>query len=134
MNNQSTQTYTRLKFEDNLSIIFIILNLLNIRANAIIENAILTNNISQVSKALKIYRFIIVISILLYIYFVKRNYKFYIESRKKVNYDNTLEKIRLEGSLLILVGTLLLGYTIFKEREPEGEGWSCVNIIIYYKI
>lgn len=121
MNNQSTQTYTRLKFEDNLSIIFIILNLLNIRANAIIENAILTNNISQVSKALKIYRFIIVISILLYIYFVKRNYKFYIESRKKVNYDNTLEKIRLEGSLLILVGTLLLGYTIFKEREPEGE-------------
>lgn len=121
MDNQSTQTYTRLKFEDNLSIIFIILNLLNIRANAIIENAILTNNISQVSKALKIYRFIIVISILLYIYFVKRNYKFYIESRKKVNYDNTLEKIRLEGSLLILVGTLLLGYTIFKEREPEGE-------------
>lgn len=121
MNNQSTQTYTRLKFEDNLSIIFIILNLLNIRANAIIENAILTNNISQVSKALKIYRFIIVISILLYIYFVKRNYKFYIESRKKVNYDNTLEKIRLEDSLLILVGTLLLGYTIFKEREPEGE-------------
>lgn len=121
MNNQSTQTYTRLKFEDNLSIIFIILNLLNIRANAIIENAILTNNISQVSKALKIYRFIIVIFILLYIYFVKRNYKFYIESRKKVNYDNTLEKIRLEGSLLILVGTLLLGYTIFKEREPEGE-------------
>lgn len=121
MNNQSTQTYTRLKFEDNLSIIFIILNLLNIRANAIIENAILTNNISQVSKALKIYRFIIVISILLYIYFVKRNYKFYIESRKKVNYDNTLEKIRLEGSLLILVGTLLLDYTIFKEREPEGE-------------
>ena len=121
MNNQSTQTYTRLKFEDNLSIIFIILNLLNIRANAIIENAILTNNISQVSKALKIYRFIIVISILLYIYFVKRNYKFYIESRKKVNYDNTLEKIRLEGSLLILVGTLVLGYTIFKEREPEGE-------------
>lgn len=121
MNNQSTQTYTRLKFEDNLSIIFIILNLLNIRANAIIENAILTNNISQVSKALKIYRFIIVISILLYIYFVKRNYKFYIESRKKVNYDNTLEKIRLEGSLLILVGTLLLGYTIFTEREPEGE-------------
>lgn len=121
MNNQSIQTYTRLKFEDNLSIIFIILNLLNIRANAIIENAILTNNISQVSKALKIYRFIIVISILLYIYFVKRNYKFYIESRKKVNYDNTLEKIRLEGSLLILVGTLLLGYTIFKEREPEGE-------------
>ena len=121
MNNQSTQTYTRLKFEDNLSIIFIILNLLNIRANAIIENAILTNNISQGSKSLKIYRFIIVISILLYIYFVKRNYKFYIESRKKVNYDNTLEKIRLEGSLLILVGTLLLGYTIFKEREPEGE-------------
>ena len=121
MNNQSTQTYTRLKFEDNLSIIFIILNLLNIRANAIIENAILTNNISQVSKALKIYRFIIVISILLYIYYVKRNYKYYIESRKKVNYDNTLEKIRLEGSLLILVGTLLLGYTIFKEREPEGE-------------
>ena len=58
MNNQSTQTYTRLKFEDNLSIIFIILNLLNIRANAIIENAILTNNISQVSKALKIYRFL----------------------------------------------------------------------------
>lgn len=121
MNNQSTQTYTRLKFEDNLSIIFIILNLLNIRANAIIENAILTGDISQISNALKIYSLIIVISILLYIYFVKRNYEFYIESKQKVNYDNTLEKIRLTGSVFILVGTILLGYTIFKEKTPEGE-------------
>ena len=121
MNNQSTQTYTRLKFEDNLSIIFIILNLLNIRANAIIENAILIGDISQISNALKIYRLIIVISILLYIYFVKRNYEFYIESKQKVNYDNTLEKIRLTGSVFILVGTILLGYTIFKENTPEGE-------------
>ena len=121
MNNQSTQTYTRLKFEDNLSIIFIILNLLNIRANAIIENAILTGDISQISNALKIYRLIIVISILLYIYFVKRNYEFYIESKQKVNYDNTLEKIRLTGSVFILVGTIFLGYTIFKEKTPEGE-------------
>ena len=121
MNKQSTQTYTRLKFEDNLSIIFIILNLLNIRANAIIENAILTGDISQISNALKIYRLIIVISILLYIYFVKRNYEFYIESKQKVNYDNTLEKIRLTGSVFILVGTILLGYTIFKEKTPEGE-------------
>ena len=121
MNNQTTQTYTRLKFEDNLSIIFIILNLLNIRANAIIENAILTGDISQISNALKIYRLIIVISILLYIYFVKRNYEFYIESKQKVNYDNTLEKIRLTGSVFILVGTILLGYTIFKEKTPEGE-------------
>ena len=121
MNNQSTQTYTRLKFEDNLSIIFIILNLLNIRVNAIIENAILTGDISQISNALKIYRLIIVISILLYIYFVKRNYEFYIESKQKVNYDNTLEKIRLTGSVFILVGTILLGYTIFKEKTPEGE-------------
>ena len=121
MNNQSTQTYTRLKFEDNLSIIFIILNLLNITANAIIENAILTGDISQISNALKIYRLIIVISILLYIYFVKRNYEFYIESKQKVNYDNTLEKIRLTGSVFILVGTILLGYTIFKEKTPEGE-------------
>ena len=121
MNNQSTQTYTRLKFEDNLSIIFIILNLLNIRANAIIENAILTGDISQISNALKIYRLIIVISILLYIYFVKRNYEFYIESKQKLNYDNTLEKIRLTGSVFILVGTILLGYTIFKEKTPEGE-------------
>ena len=121
MNNQSTQTYTRLKFEDNLSIIFIILNLLNIRANAIIENAILPGDISQISNALKIYRLIIVISILLYIYFVKRNYEFYIESKQKVNYDNTLEKIRLTGSVFILVGTILLGYTIFKEKTPEGE-------------
>ncbi|CDC70980.1 unknown [Staphylococcus sp. CAG:324] len=121
MNNQSTQTYTRLKFEDNLSIIFIILNLLNIRANAIIENAILIGDISQISNALKIYRLIIVISILLYIYFVKRNYEFYIESKQKVNYDNTLEKIRLTGSVFILVGTILLGYTIFKEKTPEGE-------------
>ena len=57
----------------------------------------------------------------LYIYFVKRNYEFYIESKQKVNYDNTLEKIRLTGSIFILVGTILLGYTIFKEKTPEGE-------------
>ena len=79
MNNQSTQTYTRLKFEDNLSIIFIILNLLNIRANAIIENAILTGDISQISNALKIYRLIIVISILL----LKEIMSFILKANKK---------------------------------------------------
>lgn len=84
MNNQSTQTYTRLKFEDNLSIIFIILNLLNIRANAIIENAILTGDISQISNALKIYRLIIVISILLYIYILlKEIMSFILKANKK---------------------------------------------------
>lgn len=120
MNQNNQNDYTRLIFEDGLSIIFIILNILNIKANTILEEAILSGNSEHVATALKMYRFIIIINILAYIYFVLRNYSFY-KNALENNDDARLEEIRLIGSILILIGTILIAYTIFSEDIPIGD-------------
>ena len=43
MMNKNDENYQRLKFEDKLSLILIFLNLLNIKANQIIKEALVTN-------------------------------------------------------------------------------------------
>lgn len=120
MNQNNQNDYNRLLFEDGLSIIFIILNILNIKANTIIEEAILSGNSKNITTALKLYRFIIVINIFANSYFVLRNYSFY---QNAINKDDNakLEELRLIGSLLILIGTLIIAYTIFSEDIPIGD-------------
>ena len=120
MNNNNQNEYNRLLFEDNISIIFIILSLLNIKANNIIEDAIIANNYDNYNKAINIYKFNIIVSIIIYIYFIIRNYSFY-QRAKENNEDPTFEKIRVIGSALILIGTILLAYTLFASEGEQGE-------------
>lgn len=120
MNNNNQNEYSRLLFEDNISIIFIILSLLNIKANNIIEDALITNNYDNYNKAINIYKFNITVSIIIYIYFIIRNYSFYKRAIEN-NQDPTFEKIRVIGSALILIGTILLAYTLFANEDEQGE-------------
>lgn len=120
MNSNNQNEYKRLLFEDNISIIFIILSILNIKANNIVEDALITNNYENYNKAIKIYKFNIIVSILIYIYFVIRNYSFY-ERAIENNEDPSFEKIRIIGSVLILIGTILLAYTLFVNENEQGE-------------
>lgn len=120
MNSNNQNEYKRLLFEDNISIIFIILSILNIKANNIVEDALITNNYNNYNKAINIYKFNIIVSILIYIYFVIRNYSFY-ERAIENNKNPSFEKIRIIGSVLILIGTILLAYTLFVDENEQGE-------------
>lgn len=120
MNNFTTNEYNRLLFEDNISIIFIIVSLINIKANNIIEDAIITNDYNNYQKAITLYKINIIISILIYIYFIIRNMAFYNEAINN-NEDGYYEKIRVIGSILIFIGTLLLAYTLFSDPSEQGE-------------
>lgn len=120
MNNNNSNEYNRLLFEDNISIVFIIVSLINIKANNIIEDAILTNDYGKYQKALTLYKINIIITILVYIYFIIRNVYFYNQAIEN-NEDPTFEKIRVLGSVLILIGTLLLAYTLFNDENEQGE-------------
>lgn len=120
MNNNNPNEYNRLLFEDNISIVFIIVSLINIKANNIIEDAILTNDYGKYQKALTLYKINIIITILVYIYFIIRNVYFYNQAIEN-NEDPTFEKIRVLGSVLILIGTILLAYTLFNDENEQGE-------------
>lgn len=117
MNNNE---YQRLLFEDNISVIFIITSILNIIANKIVEKAILTKNYQDYNKALNLYKLNIIITIFIYIYFMIRN-NYFLEQALKNNEDGYFEKIRLIGSILIFIGTLMLAYTLFEDQNQEGE-------------
>ena len=120
MMNKNDENYQRLKFEDKLSLILIFLNLLNIKANQIIREALVTKNVKDVKKAISIYRFISVNSVIINLYFVKRNYRFYLD-KKKVNKEAFIEATRLLGSIFILSGSLLLSYSAFLDQNTTSD-------------
>ena len=120
MMNKNDENYQRLKFEDKLSLILIFLNLLNIKANQIIKETLVTKNVKDVKKAISIYRFISVNSVIINLYFVKRNYRFYLD-KKKVNKEAFIEATRLLGSIFILSGSLLLSYSAFLDQNTTSD-------------
>ena len=120
MMNKNDENYQRLKFEDKLSLILIFLNLLNIKANQIIKEALVTKNVKDVKKAISIYRFISVNSVIINLYFVKRNYRFYLD-KKKVNKEAFIEATRLLGSIFILSGSFLLSYSAFLDQNTTSD-------------
>jgi heme/copper-type cytochrome/quinol oxidase subunit 2 len=120
MNNDNFNEYNRLLFEDNISIIFIIVSLINIKANNIVEDAIITNNYEKYQRAITLYKINIIITILVYIYFIIRNVYFYNKALEN-NENPYFEKIRVIGSVLILIGTLMLAYTLFSDENEQGE-------------
>ena len=64
----------RLDFENIIWIIFIVLAILNISGDNLLKDFIVTNDKSEESYANKIFLFVLVISLFIYIYFFIRNY------------------------------------------------------------
>lgn len=118
MNNQSKNEYNRLSFENIIAIVFIVLNILNIKTNEQVKSSIVTGE--QLPKeTMSIFKLIITITVLAYIYYVIRNYGFYINSTTNANKsgDPRIQYIRLIGSIFILIGGILLMYTVYKDAE-----------------
>lgn len=96
------ETINRLNLEDWIFITFIVVSILNIYANSLLKKEVIENNKKYQEKADQIFLIVIIISIILYSYFFKRNYNVY-----KNTQDNKLI-IKVLGSLLILIGAVCL--------------------------
>lgn len=93
--------------EDYIWIIFICLSILSIVADSYQRNYIIYNSKFDGEVANKIYILILVVTILIYLYFFRRNYRAYINS-DFMNSD--IYEIKLFGSILFIVGGLCLLY------------------------
>ena len=94
----------KIEINNIINIIFILSSILSIYGNKLIKESIYYNDLSKKQQADKIFIKITFISILIYIYFLKENYNAY----KKKNENKY--KIRLLGSTLVLIGTILIFY------------------------
>ena len=118
MNNDEVWSeLKRLKFEDFLWVIFIVLAILNIAGDHNEINYIKTNENKYKNRSNDLFEFTIIVTIFIYIYFISRNYKFY----KKAAYENKkLCFIKLLGSSLLLAGAICLLYFQDKQKNFVG--------------
>ena len=112
MNNDVEEMVKRLSFENLIWIGFIITSALDIYGDEIIKKGLVTNDKNARKKANKLFLGISFFSILVYIYFLMRNYNDY-QKKKTDSYQ-----IRFIGSILILSGALCLTYFQMKNMDP----------------
>lgn len=104
MNSDINKAIRRLNFENIIWFIFIIIATLDIYGDELIKKDLIYNDKISKNKAHKLFLTITIISMLLYLYFLKRNYNDY----KK--YNNKSYQIRFMGSTFILIGTICFIY------------------------
>lgn len=111
MNSNNEELIKRLSFENLIWVSFIIISVLDIYGDELIKKNLRYNDKKALEKANKLFLGIAAFSILIYIYFLIRNYSDYKKYKNK-NYE-----IRLIGSTLILIGSLCLLYFQYKNTR-----------------
>lgn len=117
MDNDNDKIIKRLNFENLIWICFIIISALDIYGDELIKKSIKSNDKEARKKANKLFLGITSFSILIYIYFLTRNYN---DCKK---YKNDSYDVRLIGSIFILTGTICFLYfqltTIYQNDSPS---------------
>lgn len=117
--NDNASKVKELEFEKVLWWIVIFLSALNIYGDNLEQLFFKNNNIGAEKKAKKIFIFTITVSLIIYLYYVFRNYKYYSVSKFKRN-ETFLYLIRLIGSIFVVVGVIFILYYEVKEKTPVG--------------
>ncbi len=117
MNSNMINSLNRLKFEDFLLVLFIILSLLNIYGNQNEKEYLKTKNTTYKNNANNIFKFTILITIFIYSYFFIRNYHSY---RMAKEHEKHTFIIKLLGSSFLIAGAVCLLY--FQSRESSFSG------------
>lgn len=117
--NDNASKVKELEFEKVLWWIVIFLSALNIYGDNLEQLFFKNNNIGAEKKAKKIFIFTITVSLIIYLYYVYRNYKYYNVSKFKRN-ETFLYLIRLIGSIFVVVGVIFILYYEVKEKTPVG--------------
>lgn len=97
----------RLDFENILWVIFIGLGILNIVADNYQKEFICSKNKLLENTANKVFLFILVVSFIIYIYFLIRNINAY---ERASNEEKEIFSIKVFGSIFFIVGVLCLIY------------------------
>ena len=108
---------TRLNFEDYIWIIFIGLGILNIVGDKYLKDFLKMNNKSDEDFANKIFLFILIISLLIYIYFFIRNIIAYEKSNEE---EKEVFFIKVFGSSLFIGGIICLIYFQYNQTDFIG--------------
>lgn len=114
------QEIRRIRFEDLLSLLFIVTSLLNIYGDKLHIEYITTNNQEKERLARDIYKIVLIITILIYYYFISRNYSF-LKNAQCNNQNTKLPFIRLLGSVFLMVGVIMLFYVLV-ESDTLADG------------
>ena len=117
MNNDDINLIKRLNFENLIWICFIIISVLDIYGDELIKKSLTNKDTKCRKKANKLFLGITSFSILIYIYFLMRNYS---DCKK---YKTESYQVRLVGSILILTGTICFLYfqltTTYQNDSPS---------------
>lgn len=117
MSNTNDEIINRLSFENLIWICFIIISVLDIYGDELIKRSLINSDKDCRRKANKIFLGITLFSILIYSYFLMRNYN---DCKK---YNNESYQVRLIGSIFIITGTICFLYfqltTTYQDDSPS---------------
>ncbi len=115
--NDNNEIIKRLNFENLIWVCFIIISALDIYGDELIKKSLTSNDKKCRKTANKLFLGINLFSILIYIYFLMRNYS---DCQK---HKNESYQVRLIGSIFILTGTICFLYfqltTSFQNDSPS---------------
>ncbi len=107
--NEDLEAIRSINTEKILSIIFILIGVFNIYGDNLLIKSIMNGNENEEARASQIFLFGLIVSFILYIFIVSRNYRFYTE-KKASGEDATNELTRFYGSVLVLIGFGMIFY------------------------
>lgn len=120
-NSKKLKELRELKTQNFLFLLFAIISIMNINGDYYEEEYIRNNNLDCKNKANEIFKLTIKIAILIYIFYLVRNYEAYknvSEEKKKLYF------IKLYGSCLIIAGSICLLY--FQNNQTSFVGGPAV--------
>lgn len=113
-------TIEELELQKFFWIIFIINYILNIEGIDLQEKGFQEEDYSYISKSEKIFIFTLVVSLIINLYFLYQNYKSWKEVKGNLSEKERLYFIRLIGSVLIIIGSILNLYNQINNRDTIG--------------
>lgn len=105
--NETISEINRLNFEDIVWIIYATSTISNVYGNYYDKLYLKTNNEAYMNRANDIFEITLIITFLVYIYFLLRNYKLY---KRASSREKELYLIRVFGTILVIVGVICLIY------------------------
>ena len=103
--NEQEELIKRLSFENYIWVVFIVVSIFSIYGDELIKKSIINKNSKDEKKAKDVFSIVLIVTILIYTYFLMRNY-----SDLKNNSNKQEYQIRFLGSILLLAGSICLLY------------------------
>jgi len=112
--NEQEETVKRLRFENYIWVVYIVIAVGNIIGDELIRKSILQGDKQSDQLAKKIFSISLIVTLLIYFYFLSRNYNDYEKHKNEEAYY-----IRFLGSIFVLIGTLCFLYFQYKTTQDE---------------